>query len=462
MDARMQNDLLDVKDDEVPSRYLSREQTVDVYQRILRLTRGGGHTSADIDSRWTGNLRWARNRITTAGETTDNIVRIVRIINGAQGSIVTNKLDDESLKLAIASAESMIQYEREDMDESPPPGVQQYLQPKIWSESTLDLSAPARSAAGRELVAPSKAANVLSAGYIEVEASTRAIFNTSGMVAYYARTRSEYSVTARNASGTGSGWAGVDTNDWSKIDAPMLSKRALEKCLASADPRAIEPGRYTVILEPQAVHDFFYGVVSAIDRQSAEQGMTAFTLTPGQSKIGLKVFDERITVSSDPMDPECGYIPFNGQGYPYRAVTWIKDGVLKELAYDRGYALHNLGHGVPLLNSYSYKIHGGQTSIEEMIATTRRGLIVTRFDNVGIMDSFSLLSSGLSRDGLWLIENGRIKHPAKNMRFIESPMAMFNNLEQIGVATRVYAAYPTVVPAVKVRDFNFSSMTDAV
>lgn len=445
-----------------PPRYMSREDCQRLFERVLKLTSGGGETTAYIDSRWTGNLRWARNRVTTAGDTRNNTIRITREINGAGATMGTNKFDDDSLKLTIESAERIIQYNSERPDAPLPPKQQQYLQPKLWSDASHTLDSHSRSSVARGLVQPAAARHLVSAGYIQADALTRSVLNTRAMDAYYPATRAEYSVTVRNPTGTGSGWAGVDYNDWAKIDANAISQRALQKCVDSADPRAIEPGRYTVILEPQAVHDLFVSAIYALDRLPAEMFMTVYTLRPGQSKIGLKILSEEITVSTDPMDPEAGYIPFDQSGMPYKATTWISNGVLKELAYDRGYALAALGYGAPQPNPRAYRMSGGKTSIEEMIATTERGLLVTRLSGVHVLDAPSLLSSGTTRDGLWLIERGKIKYPVKNMRFTDSPMFAFNSVMQMGVPTRVFADYPTVVPAIKARDFNFSMLADAV
>jgi predicted Zn-dependent protease len=449
----------DVADTE---RYMSREDSANLFKRILALTTGGGETSANMDSHWIGNLRWARNRVTTAGDTTNHTVRILRTINGATGFSATNKFDDESLRIAVQAAEHIVQFYPEYPDASPMPGKQQYLQPKIWSDTTYNVGALQRSNMAREFVQPALKEKLVAAGYLQVGATSRSIYNTSGMDAYYVETLARYSETVRNPTGTGSGWAGVDQNDWAKIDAKAISATALKKCIDSADPVAIEPGRYTLIMEPQAVHDLMLSAIFALDRYAAEHFQTVYTLRPGQSKIGLKVFDERIVISSDPTDPECGYIPFDYEGYPYRPVTWVQNGILKELAYSRQYALSQLGSGVPLPNSYSYRIQGGSTTVDEMISKTKRGLLVTRLSDVHVIDSASLLSTGVSRDGLWLIESGKISKAVKNMRFTDSPMFAFNNIESIGPAKRVYASYPTIVPTIKVNDFNFTSLSDAV
>jgi len=443
-------------------RYMSKEDCQRLFERVLKLSAGGGTTTASIDSRWTGNLRWARNKVTTAGDTRDNTIRITREINGAQATMGTNKFDDASLKLVIEAAERIIMYNSERPDAPLPPPRQTYLQPKLWSDASYNLDSHSRSTVGQGLVRPAADQQLVSAGYVQTDAITRCNLHPRGMDAYYPSTRAEYSVTVRNPTGTGSGWAGVDYNDWAKIDAAAISAKALRKCVESADPRAIEPGRYTVILEPQAVHDLFVSAIYALDRRSAEMFTTVYTLRPGQSKIGLKILSEDITVTTDPMDPECGYIPFEENGMPYKATTWIEKGILKELAYDRGYALSQLGYGAPQPNPRAYRMSGGTTSIDEMIATTERGLLVTRLSGTNVLDGPSLLSTGTTRDGLWLIERGKIKYPIKNMRFTDSPMFAFSNVLQMGLPTRVFAYYPSVVPAIKVRDFNFSMLADAV
>lgn len=444
------------------SRFLSNDNCETIFKRVLALTKGGGETRVQIESEWTGGLRWARNRVTSAIDMTSQEIYILRSIRGASSIASTNKLDDAALSIAIGTAEQTLLYYTESPDSGKLPGKQTYLQPDLWSDATYELGADKRSSAGYDMVSPLVEANLLSAGYLQVGVRTRSVYTTSGMTTYYPSTVAQYSVTVRNPSGTGSGWAGIDMQDWARIDAAEITDRAKDKCVRSADPKAVEPGRYTLIMEPQAVHDLMVRAIYAMDRYSAENFQTVYTLRHGQSRIGFKVFDERITIRTDPMDPECGYIPFDREGFPYRPVTWVEKGILKELAYNRSYALSQLGSGDPLPNSFSYRIDGGPSSIEEMITTTKRGLLVTRLGSLHVLHWSSLLTTGVTRDGLWLIENGKVVSSVKNFRFTESPMFAFNNIEQIGAPQRILSYYPTIVPAIKVNDFNFTSLSDAV
>jgi predicted Zn-dependent protease len=446
-----------------PERHMSRASCEALYRRIVALAKGGGEVSVTIDSTWRGSLRWASNRIVSSGDSRDQHVIITRVVRGARGSAATNRVDDAGIRAALAIAERNLMLFAENLDEGRLPGPLAHATPEIFFRSSYDLDAAARSAVGRTLVEPVVAKDLLASGYIETSAQSRAVMNTSGKDAYHAITNAQYSVTVRNREGTGSGWAGVDAHDWARIDTAAVSQRALKKCEDSASPKAIEPGRYTVILEPQAVHDLMQPAIRALDRYSAENMLTVYTRSPGLSKIGMQLLDSRVTIGTDPGDPELSYLPFDYSGDPYQQSTWFKDGVLTALAYDRRYAISQLGEAAPRPNPISYRMSGGDTTLGQMIAGTARGLLVTRLSDVRVIDPVSLLCSGTTRDGLWLIENGEISHAIKNFRFNESPMFVFNAIDEIGRPQRVFGdRWPAIVPPVKARDFNFTSLADAV
>jgi len=258
----------------------------------------------------------------------------------------------------------------------------------------------------------------------------------------------------------------VDWNDIARIDTDQLARRALDKCQQSRNPVAIEPGRYTAILEPQAVCDLVAPLVErALDRQGAEEGRGPFAdpAQPGFSRLGQRVVDPRITLGADPMDPDCGFVPFDGMGEPYIPVQWIEHGILRALSYRRGYGLTQLGIDAALPNSEAFRVSGGTVSLDEMVAGTTRGVLVTRFDRIRVLDINSMLMSGVTRDGLWLVERGKISKPIKNFRFTESPMFVLNNVDALGVPQRVFRpGAPAVVPPMLVRDFSFTALIDAV
>jgi predicted Zn-dependent protease len=275
-------------------------------------------------------------------------------------------------------------------------------------------------------------------------------------------------MTVQDPRSTASGWAGVNHYDLGKIDPKVLAARSLDMCLSMQNPSAIEPGRYTVILEPQATADLFAPIMGEMDRMRAEDGKGPFAgRSLGRSKINEQVMDRRLVLGSDPMDPDGGFVPYTyWDGTPYQPVTWINQGVLRELAYPKSYALAALNLDKALPNPYSYRLStapGVSTAtVEEMIASTERGILVARFHRVKVMDDSSMLCEGFTRDGIWLIEHGKISRPVKNFRFTESPLFVLNKLEQVGVSQRVFAPWQAVVaPAIRVNDFSFTSLAES-
>jgi predicted Zn-dependent protease len=457
-------------------RILSQAECDNIARRVKGFAEGGGDTGVWITSWWGGELRWGRNRVSLAGDQRNIGVGVTRMIRRAPGGAWTNQLDDLSLEAVVRAAERSARFlnpDYQDLEKPRPPVA--YETPTIWSEATYAESAPEREQAARALIDPAEAEAMLSAGYLEVRADTRAHYPTDGPAVYAASTNAQCSMTVRDEKGTGSGWAGLSSYDWAKIDSKALARQALEKAIASRNPVSLEPGRYTVVLEPQAVHDLVRWIVQpwiseALDRQQTEKGGGGpfgagydNALALGRSKLGLKVVDERITISHDPMDPLLGVVPFDGRDEPYMPVKWIDHGVLTALSDGREYALQSRNDNLGTPNSGSYRMSGGQTTVDEMIRTTKRGLLVTRLWGTQLLDKNSLLLTGLTRDGLWLIENGKISKAVKNFRFTESPLFVLNSLEQLGEPVPVFSpGVPVIVPPVKARDFSFTSLVDAV
>jgi predicted Zn-dependent protease len=479
------------------SRFLSQDECVALAKQAAELANGGGMTRIRVASTWTGNIRYAGNTIISSGDVRDHQVQVFRDINGAFGLMLSNHIDDVGLEATVRRAEHLLRLRPEsggtEFQEHmvlPPEGAltnrgdvenfiseedrraamralvqteESFDKPHVFYETTYNLDAEQRAAAVEPLIADVKAAGMVAAGYIQVSATGLAVIDTVGKSLYYPVTNAQFSVSVRNPKGTGSGWAGVDWNDWTRIDTAKLSAIALDKCIRSTDPVAVEPGHHVAILEPQAAADLCQFLMVYLDRVLAESGTGPFAATPGRSKIGQKIFDERISISADPMDPDLGFPPFSGSGNVYHPVTWVDHGVLRELAYYRPYGIKELGKNTGLPNSGAFRMSGGTATIEEMIASTKRGVLVTRFSDVVELDSRSMLLSGYTRDGLWLVENGKIAKAIKNFRFADSPMFMLNKIEQLGVPTRVF--HPKagiIIPPMKVNDFNFSSLSEAI
>jgi predicted Zn-dependent protease len=450
------------------SRFLSREECQAVANRVFAAAKGGGTTTLTIDSRWLGNIRWAQNTVSTGGDRRTTDINVERNIRGASGSARTNATDDAMIDDCLARAEARVVLSSENPEQYPrtPSPVLPFSKPHLWFDTTYALDAAARAHLAAQRIAQVTPSGLQSAGYLEATAQGAAVLDTNHLFRYYPLTIAQYSVTVRDLKAGGSGWAGVDFNDWMRIDTEQLTAIAIEKCQASRNPVAVEPGRYTAILEPQAVSDLFSPILDmAMDRMMAESGAGPFAAGGGNSKIGQRLLDSRVVVSADPMDPDCGFVPFDWQGEPYQSVKWFDAGVLKELSYNRRYGVASLNKDAALPNSRGYRmtVVGASATIPEMIASVNRGFLLTRFNNVQIVDFNTMLLSGTTRDGLWLIEHGKISKPVKNFRFTESPLFAFNNIQQAGIPQRVFRPdAPAVVPPITVRDFSFTALADAI
>lgn len=474
-------------------RVLSREACTEIAERVRRFASGDGLTGVYITSWWNGELRWARNQVTLASDRRSVSITIQRSRMGhpaASGTASCNQLDDESLRAAVRSAEWAASLQN--LNSRPPvtPERPDYDLPetRIWSDATHDVPAMARGAVARAMIEPAAREGMLSAGYLEVRAQSVARLGVRTAhplrapltkELYAAATQAQCSTTVRNRAGSASGWAGGSSYDWSALASDELAARAMEKCRSSAEPVAIEPGRYTVILEPQAVHDLILPMLELTQRERNEDPSARFpfflgpdeALRIGRSKLGLPIMDRRLSITHDPTDPLQGVFPFAVNEDPHRTIKLVENGVLTALSFDRDYALEKLNERRALPFVGAYRMSGGDTTVDEMIRTTRRGLLVTRLSNVRVLDLPSLLCSGHTRDGLWLIENGKISRPVRNFRFVESSLVALNSVEQIGPATPVFhpvrqpdqaLLHSAIVPALKIRDFSFTSSVDAI
>lgn len=442
---------------------LSREESQRIIARAAELSKADS-VQVQLQSAHSSNTRFAANQMSTSGSIFDVTLAIQSSFGNKHAVVVTNDLSDESLRQAVAQSEALAKLAPDDPEAMPPLGAQQYQSVQAYFESTASLGASDMARAAMTALEPARAAGDLQvAGFIVKGAGSNAIGNDKGLFAYHRNTSANYTLTVRTADGTGSGWAGADHPDWSRIDFEAVSKRALDKARASRGPVAIEPGRYTVILEPQAVGDLVQLTSGYIDARSADEGRSPFVKQGGGNKIGEKIVDERVTILSDPSDAQLLSQPFDGEGFPLGNQIWIEKGVLKKLYYSRYWAKNKnaTATGAP----QSIKMMGGSASVDDMVAATERGVLVTRLWYLREVDPRTILYTGLTRDGTFLVENGKITKAIRNFRFNESPLFMLNNLEVLGRPERLAgteAGGDIVMPAIKVRDFNFTSLSEAV
>ncbi len=472
---------------------LSREELEGVCSRIRSMATEGGGLFVIAGNYWSGELSWARNSPTMASDRRDVQILIMRS-KGVSGNaaVLTNQIDDESLNGALQLVEKQATERATkspfDMPFELP--VLNVMKSTTWKDATLERTVEESGKLVHQVTRKAREQSLLSAGYIETRGFSLASIQidsfqrTVPSTTYYGEmTQAQCSATVRHPNGTGSGWAGVSSYDINQVDELAIAEKALDKCLRSVNAVRVEPGRYTTILEPSATSALVDALIldnHAMQRDRGEQRggssmwfMTDESLPRERSKLGQRIIDTRISIAHDPADPELGLIAVPGMN----PITFIDKGVLTDMYYNRPYALNELNKHEPSMERMSYRMSGGSTSMDEMISTTKRGLLVTRLSPLQLVDRTSLLCTGVTRDGLWLIEDGKVTKSVRNFRFTESPLFALNNVEAMGVPERVFHPSPfahfaiyaaqaalsqVIVPPIKVNDFSFTSTIDAI
>ncbi|HEY2066768.1 MAG TPA: TldD/PmbA family protein [Gemmatimonadaceae bacterium] len=442
---------------------MSRSEAQAFLERVVKLSRADT-IAAQLGGGYQGNIRFAANRISTSGGVANSQLAVQSGYGAKHAVVTTSDFSPEGIERAVRQSESIAKLAPDDPESMPLLPPQQYQDVSAFFDSTANLTPAERAAAAHTAIDAAKAAGDLAAaGFIIAGTNYNAIASSTGLYAYFPNTSANYQLTVRTADGTGSGWAAADHPDWKQIDFRSVSDQAIQKARASRNPVAVEPGRYTVILEPQAVGDLVQLLAFALDARSADEGRSAFSKQGGGTKIGDKVVDSKVTIFSDPSDPQLLGQPWTQEGLPLGREVWIENGVLKQLQYSRFWAQKKSTR--PNGGLGAVKMAGGDATTGQMIASTPRGILVTRLWYLREVDPRTVLYTGLTRDGTFLIENGKISKAVKNLRFNESPLFLLNNLEMLGRPMRVAgteAGGNVVFPTIKVRDFNFTSLSDAV
>lgn len=414
--------------------------------------------AASLRSGREANTRFARNEITSSGDSEETTVSIEVALGRRHAATTTNQTDPASIRRAAETAVRLAAIAPDDPEYVPVLGPQRYLAvPDAYDRATHALPAAARVDAARAAIDGARRGGVIAAGYYEHGGNASALMTSAGLFAYHRATYASYSTTARSTDGTGSGWAERNAPRARAIDAAALARVAIDKAVRSRRPRALPPGRYTVVLEPAAVETLTSFLIRALDGREADEGRSCFSRKGGGTRVGDKLFAGAVELTSDPTDGDNPSAPFDGEGLPRRPLTWIQRGVLARLAVSRYWA-HKSGKPATG-DAASYHLHGGGETIERLVAGVRRGVLITRFWYANLLDPQTLQCTGLTRDGTFLIENGVVTAPVNNFRFNESPIAA---LAKVDGMTPSVPCGDLRVPAIRTHEFNLASVSDAV
>lgn len=448
-----------------PKRGLSVDEAKALCDRVLSYSKAD-HARVNLNSGWRGYSRVATNRITSAGGSNDTSVRVTSVFGKRVASVSTNALDHDSLAAAVAKSESLARIAPEDPEYLPELGPESYLKVKGYYETTGAMATEERAQACAKAIDAAKRSGTVAAAYMDVRAGSDAVATSNGLFAYHEDTGVAYTLTARTPDGSSSGWAGDEAADWRNIESDRIAADAVRKCLAWRGKTDLDPGEYTAILEPTAMGMLMLRMRSAFDGRTADEGRSYFSKSGGGNRIGEKLFDERVTIQSNPLHPDGETAPFTGDGLPVTAKTWVEDGVLKQLEYSRWWAEKQGVQPVP--PPQNFVMSGGDATVDDLIASTERGVLITRFWYIRGLNPRTISYTGLTRDGTFLIENGKISRPVTNFRFNQSLVELLQNIEAMGKPVRVAATEnssvgpPIIVPPVKVNKFTLSSVSDAI
>ena len=415
------------------------------------------------------HLRFAGNNFLTSGARLGRSANVTVWIDGKRGSASTNDTDDASLKAMVAEAEKIARSAPVDREYLPTLGKQAYKPTSGFVESTANLSLTDRAKSISDILAEMEKNKVIGAGFHSARATAGASATKNGNFDYERTTNVSLSVTTRTPDGTSSGYFLRSHYDINKLDTKRVARESIRKALEGGNARTIEPGVYTVILEPQAVADLLGNIGFTFQARNADEGRSVYSKAGGGTRLGEKVFDERISIYSDPWNPDLPGSQSAQGGIPAQKVYLVRNGVLENLVYNRFWAKEKGKEPTPGPVNTILQSSAPPVSIEDMIKSTKRGILVSRFWYIRGTDPRTASSTGLTRDGVWFIENGKIAYPVKNFRFNQSMTEMLapGNVEAIGAPERVGSSEgggggASMLPALKLKAFNFTSQSEAV
>lgn len=441
---------------------LPRQLAEELFRKVMKYSRAE-ETEASFSGTSYSLTRFANNSIhqNVSEEGLNISVRAVSGQRTARAS--TNKTDDDSIRAACEAALDLALLQPSDPEMLPMPGPGAYPVVERLDQETAGLSPAIRAETVRRAIERAEKDHLTAAGVFSSGSSAQAIFNSRGVAAFHEESVSEFSVTMLGE--TSSGWAKKTGQRWRDLGVEELADRAARKALASHEPREIPAGKYTVILEPSAVMDLLGFFLLDFGGLAVDEKRSCFT-----NRVGEKVLGENIRIHDDVYHPLQGGAPFDGEGVPRQRVSLVEQGVVKNLVYCRQTAAkmkaQPTGHGFPLPNEYgeapiNLVFEGGRSTEEEMIRSVSRGLLVTRFWYIREVDPYTKILTGMTRDGTFLIEDGALKCGVKNFRFNQGLIEMLNQVEMMSAPVRAAGeeSVEMVVPAMKIKDFNFSSIT---
>lgn len=421
---------------------------------------------AGVSSDDYSHLRFAANGFTTSGRSETASASITVWIDKKRGSATAGDLDESSLRAAVEQAEQLARISPVDKEYLPSLGPQEYKPSNGYVDATVNLSLNDRAKAIDQIIHACEKEHLIGAGFHHTSGLASASATKNGNFHYRRSSLVSLSATARTPDGGSSGFFLRNHFDIRRLHTARIGHEAIQKALTSRQPRALPPGVYPVILEAQAAGDL---IRLFFDARSADEGRSPYSAPGGKTKLGQPIFDERLNVYSDPWHPDLPGSSAAEDGLPAQKLYFIRNGVLENLRYSRYWAERQGKAPTPGPVNSILESSAPVSSVAEMIRTMQRGLLVSRFWYIRGVDPRTALFTGLTRDGLWYIEDGVIKYPVRNFRFNQSVLELLapGNVELIGASERISSSESQgqgaeLIPPLRVKGFHFTSQSEAV
>ncbi len=450
---------------------LTREQAQQLAAKIISFSTCP-ECSVSITSSEQAFTRFANNGITTAALVNRHQVLISVSRKGRTGTTVVNDLEDSVLRDSVKRAEQIAAIAPPNPEHQPPLGRQEYAETNDFDDATARARAPEMIPHIRAVIETAQKQKMVAAGLFERTTAHSAIANKAGLFGFHRSADCKLTTTVRMPDGSSSGWAGEPSTRIASISGAAMAEAAARKCARWKNPRPIEPGKYTVVFEPTAAGDILHllagggfrgGDGGAFSARGAEEGRSFLSKRGGGTRLGEKMFPEWINLRTDPFDPRLPSTPWTADLLPTRRMAWIDKGVVANLSVDRYWGSRTNRPPTPSPSS-SLILDGAESSLDDLIRSVDRGLLVTHFWYIRFVNTQTQQYTGLTRDGLFLIEKGEIAAPVNNLRFIDGPVSLMQKTVKLGRAVRMRGleGATMVAPALVASEFNFTSTSEAV
>ncbi|HWN67569.1 MAG TPA: TldD/PmbA family protein, partial [Haliangium sp.] len=405
---------------------IDRERARAVTDAVLALSKAD-EARVELTESEVTHLRFANNAPSTSGTYTEPALTIWSSFGKRTGSVSVTQLDEASLAQAVRRSEELARLAPEDPEHVPVLGPQAFSDTPAFDADTAERGAEVLAEGVGRCVEDARKAGLEAAGFTETVAEAQVIASSRGLFGYHRNTRAYVSETARTPDGSGSGWASAADHRIAEIDYGAVSRTAVAKAQASQAPRPLPPGEYVTILEPACVANLLQLMTFFMNARNADEGRSYFASPKGGNRRGETLFPDNVHIYSDPQDPLAPAAPWGADGLPQQRRDWIAGGKLANLYVERFWADKQ---GVePIPRPSNLIMRGGKSSVDDLVASTKRGLLVTSMWYIRFVDPRSLLFTGLTRDGVFWIENGKIQYPVQNFRWNESPIHLLKHIE---------------------------------